>query len=159
MNVEGALLWGFIATVALTTITASGQGLGFTRMSFPFMLGTIFTADRRRAKSIGLAVHFINGLLFAFLYAAAFESFGWSSWWLGTLFGLVHAGFLLAAVMPVMPSMHPRMAHENTGPQAGRRLQPPGFLALHYGYTTPLVSLLAHLVYGAILGGCYRLAG
>ncbi|MBI4512523.1 MAG: hypothetical protein HY702_00295 [Gemmatimonadetes bacterium] len=39
-----------------------------------------------------------------------------------------------------------------------RALEPPGFLALNYGRQTPLLSLLAHVVYGAVLGGFYRLA-
>jgi hypothetical protein len=36
-------------------------------------------------------------------------------------------------------------------------LQPPGFLALNYGRRTPLVTVAAHLLYGAILGAFYRL--
>ena len=33
-----------------------------------------------------------------------------------------------------------------------------GFLALNYGRRTPLVALLAHVIYGAILGAFYHLA-
>lgn len=35
-------------------------------------------------------------------------------------------------------------------------LEPPGFLALHYGYQTPMVTMLAHLSYGIVLGALYR---
>ena len=49
-------------------------------------------------------------------------------------------------------SMHPRVASEYEGPTAKKRLEPPGFLALHYGRNTPLVTLVAHIVYGAVLG-------
>jgi hypothetical protein len=31
-------------------------------------------------------------------------------------------------------------------------------MALHYGRRTPLVALVAHVVYGGILGAFYRLA-
>jgi hypothetical protein len=31
-------------------------------------------------------------------------------------------------------------------------LEPPGLLALNYGAGTPVVTLVAHLVYGAVLG-------
>jgi hypothetical protein len=31
-------------------------------------------------------------------------------------------------------------------------LEPPGFLLLNYGATTPLVTVLVHVVYGAIVG-------
>jgi len=33
-----------------------------------------------------------------------------------------------------------------------RKLEPPGFLALHYGYRTPMAALIAQTVYGIILG-------
>jgi hypothetical protein len=59
---------------------------------------------------------------------------------------------LLVLLLPMLPHLHPRMATEYQGPGGGRTLQPPGFLALHYGYRTPLTTLLAHAVYGAILG-------
>jgi hypothetical protein len=52
--------------------------------------------------------------------------------------------------------LHPRMAGEHRGPTAPRQLEPPGFMALHYGYQTPASVLVAHVVYGAILGGFYR---
>jgi hypothetical protein len=48
------------------------QGVGFTRMNLPFMLGTMFTPDRDRAKLVGFGVHLLNGWVLAFIYAAAF---------------------------------------------------------------------------------------
>ena len=36
-------------------------------------------------------------------------------------------------------------------------LEPPGFMALHYGVQTPLAILLSHVVFGLILGGFYHL--
>lgn len=32
-------------------------------------------------------------------------------------------------------------------------------MALNYGRQTPLITLLAHVVYGGMLGGFYRLVG
>ena len=48
------------------------------------------------------------------------------------------------------------MASEIRGPTAVRQLEPPGFLARNYGLATPFTSLIAHVVFGAILGGLYR---
>ena len=48
------------------------------------------------------------------------------------------------------------MASELRGPTPTRQLEPPGFLALHYGRRTPIVSIVAHMAYGAMLGGMYR---
>jgi len=137
---------------------AGGQELGLTRMSLPYMLGTMATADRDRARLLGFGMHLVNGWLFAVIYAAAFESWGRATWWLGAGIGFVHAFFVLTAAMPVLPSLHPRMASEEQGPTPTRQLEPPGFLALHYGRRTPIAVVLAHLVFGAILGAFYHLA-
>jgi hypothetical protein len=34
-----------------------------------------------------------------------------------------------------------------------KALEPPGFMALNYGYATPVTTLAAHALYGAVLGG------
>jgi hypothetical protein len=156
MRWKGSALWGFVGTVVLTVFLAGSQGLGLTRMNLPFMLGTMVTADRERAKLVGFGMHLVNGWLFALVYTAAFESWRRSTWWLGGLIGLVHALFVLTAAMPLLPSMHPRMASEQHGPTPTRQLEPPGFLALNYGRRTPASVVVAHILYGAILGAFYR---
>jgi hypothetical protein len=148
---------GVVATIVLTTLMAAAQALRVSRMSIPFLLGTMFTPDRRRARLIGFMAHLMNGWVFALVYALAFESWGRATWWLGAGIGLVHVLFVLVAAMPLMPGMHPRMANEEHGPEPTRQLQPPGVLARNYGYGTPLAALLAHLAYGAVLGGFYQL--
>lgn len=156
MNVSSLLLWGFISTLVLTTIMAAGQGLGFSRMSMPLLLGTMFTTNRDRAMTVGFVVHFLNGWFFGLLYAAAFESLGLATWWLGAAAGLIHGLFVLVAGMSILPGLHPRMASERHGPTPTRQLQPPGFMGLHYGGATPLITLLAHAVYGAMVGSFYQ---
>lgn len=155
MNVGSWLLWGFVGTVVLTSALAASQGLRLTRINLPYLLGTMATPDRDRAKLIGVFVHFINGWLFSLLYVAAFAASGLHTWWFGALAGAVHAIFVLSVAMPLLPALHPRMADEQQGPTAVRQLEPPGFLALHYGVRTPISILTAHLLFGAILGGFY----
>jgi uncharacterized membrane protein YagU involved in acid resistance len=157
VNWGDLLLWGFVSTLFLTGLMAGSQGLGLTRMNLPFMLGTMFTPDRDRAKLVGFGVHLVNGWLLALLYAAAFQSWGLATWWLGLAVGLAHGLFVIVVVMPMLPGLHPRMASEQRGPEPTRQLEPPGFLALNYGRRTPLSVLFAHLVYGTILGAFYRL--
>lgn len=158
MNVRSIALWGFVSTLVLTSLMAGSQALGLTRMSLPYLLGTMVTADRDRAKLAGFGMHLVNGWLFASLYAAAFQSWRRATWWLGAATGLVHAVFVLVASSSVLPALHPRMASEEQGPTPTRQLEPPGFLALNYGRRTPLAVILAHLVYGGILGAFYRLS-
>ena len=158
MNAGGVLLWGFVASLVVTATMSAGSGLGLSRMSLPLMLGTMFTANRDRAPIIGFAAHLVLGWLLASLYALAFESWSRATWWLGLGIGLIHALVVLVAVMPILPSVHPRMASEHHGPEPTRQLEPPGFMALNYGGGTPLITLLAHLFYGTILGAFYHLS-
>jgi uncharacterized membrane protein YagU involved in acid resistance len=158
-NIGSILLWGFVATVVLTALMQGAQSLGLSRMSIPFIVGTMFTGNRDHASVFGFAGHVVFGWLFALLYALAFESWQRSSWWLGAGIGVVHGMAVLVALMPVLPGFHPRMASEQRGPEPTRALEPPGFLALNYGHRTPLVALVAHMVYGAIIGAFYILAG
>jgi uncharacterized membrane protein YagU involved in acid resistance len=146
-----------VATLALTTVMAGSQGLRLTRMNLPYMLGSMFTPSRDRAKLIGFGVHLLNGWLFSLGYVAAFHSWGRATWWAGAAIGLMQAVFVLTVGMSLMPSLHPRMASEQKGPTVTRQLEPPGFLALNYGYQTPASVLLAHLIYGAILGMFYSI--
>jgi uncharacterized membrane protein YagU involved in acid resistance len=155
MNWGSWLLWGFASTVVLTSILAGSQGLGMTRMNVPYLLGTMITPDRDRAKLIGILLHFVNGWVFSLVYVAAFQAIGMATWWFGALVGLVHAIFILAVAFPALPALHPRMANEQYGPTVARQLEPPGFLGLHYGIRTPISVLVAHMIFGAILGTFY----
>ena len=157
MNVGHWLLWGFVATVVLTSLMSASQGLGFTRMNLPYMLGTMFTPSRDRAKLVGFFLHLVNGWFFSLIYVAAFQLWGGATWWFGALTGLVHASFVLTAGMWLLPGLHPRMASEQQGPTLMRQLEPPGFLALNYGYETPISVIVAHVAFGIILGGFYTL--
>jgi len=150
------VLWGFLATLVLTTSLRLCQALQLTRLDLPYLLGTGLTSDRDRAKLVGTGVHFLNGWWLAFLYAAYFHALGRATIWLGALMGLLHAAFVLAIVVPSLPAAHPRMASETRGPDPTRLLEPPGFLALNYGKQTPVVTIAAHVVYGMILGGLCR---
>jgi hypothetical protein len=150
------LLWSFVATLFLTGLMSGSQNMGLTRMNIPYMLGTMVTPDRDRAKLAGSFLHFLNGWGFAFLYTAAFDSWRRAGWWRGAAIGIVHALFVLAVGVPLLPALHPRMAGEQHGPSPTKQLEPPGFMALHYGPRTPISVVLAHVIYGAILGQFYQ---
>lgn len=153
------LLSGFIGTVVLTAIQEGSQQARLTRMSIPYLLGTMFTPGREKAKIVGFLVHLVNGQIFAFVYFALFAALGGGGIWRGLLFGVAHAVVVLLVVVPLMPSIHPRMASEQQGPTVTRQLEPPGALALHYGATTPLFVLLGHAAYGMLLGALYKPPG
>jgi hypothetical protein len=145
-------VWGFVATSALSIVLQGSQGLGLSRLSLPFLIGTLFTGNRDRASIYGFAFYIVGGWIFAFMYYLVFSSVHISHWWFGALIGAVHGLMLLVVILPILPHMHPRIATEFDGPTALRRLEPPGFMGLNYGRSTPFSTVVGHMIYGAILG-------
>ena len=155
----GAVVGGIVGTIVLTTLLRAASELGFTRMDLPFLLGTALTADRVRAKAGGYALHFVFGLLFALGYYGIFRVVGHSGFLLGAGFGLVHALFAGSALVNVMlPAVHPRMGSGFDAAGSTPLLEPPGFLLVNYGRQTLVATVVAHVAYGAIVGGFIRLA-
>ena len=154
MNIWGAAAGGFVGTLVLTTALSTAGELGLTRMDLPFLLGTIVSADRARAKALGYIMHFVVGLLFAMVYFGIFSAIGRSGWWLGAAFGLVHGLFAGTALVNVLlPVVHPRMGMPWSAAADSPLLEPPGFMMLNYGRRTPLATIIAHVAYGTIVGG------
>jgi uncharacterized membrane protein YagU involved in acid resistance len=157
MNWTSWILSGFVATIVLSAALAASQGLGFTRMNLPYLIGAVITDDRDKARLYGFMVHMLNGWAFSIIYVLIFEATRNTSWWLGLIIGLLHALFVLSVGMMLLPTLHPRMASERHGPRSRRQLEPPGFMALNYGYQTPISVFLSHAAFGVILAGLYRL--
>jgi hypothetical protein len=150
----GALAGGFVGTIVLTSGLRVAQELGWTRMDIPLLLGTVFTDDRDRATVIGVAVHFLNGLLFALGYYAIFRAVDQAGWAFGAALGVVHAALAGGVLVTLLlPAVHPRMGTPWSDAEETPLLEPPGFLLVNYGRRTALWTLLGHVVYGAIVGG------
>lgn len=152
MDWGGWATFGFAATVMLTAILVAAQMSGQTRMDLPMMLGTVFVDDPDRARVVGALIHLLNGQFFALFYAAGFAQLDLATWWLGACFGLLHGIAALTLIIPLLPGIHPRMASERQGPTRAVILEPPGLFGLNYGRSTGVVTLVAHIAYGALLG-------
>jgi hypothetical protein len=157
--VAEALVGGVVGTVVLTTALTGASELKLTRMDIPFLLGTALADDRDRARIIGFVLHFMFGLLFALAYALAFAAIGHAGWLSGMLLGIVHALFAGTVLVNVMlPLVHPRIGTPFTAADSTPLLEAPGFMLLNYGRATPVMTVLAHMAYGAIVGGFIGLA-
>jgi hypothetical protein len=154
MSLAGALAGGFVGTVVLTTGLRLAQELGLTRMDIPLLLGTMFSEDRTRANVVGYAFHFLNGLVFSLLYAAVFYAVDQAGWLFGAALGIVHAAFAGGALVNILlPLVHPRMGTRWSDAKESPILEPPGFMLRNYGRHTALAAIVAHMAYGAIVGG------
>jgi hypothetical protein len=156
----GALVGGIAGTLVLTTALRAATELRLTRVDLPFLLGTAVTENRRRADVLGYLLHFGFGIVFAFGYYGVFRAIGADGWWLGAVFGLFHGLFAATALVNVLlPAVHPRMATRLSAAGTSPLIEPPGFLMLNYGRSTPVVTLIAHIAYGTIVGGFASLSG
>ena len=152
MDWSGWAIHGIVATTLLTAVLVGAQLGGLTRLDIPLMLGTFFVDDPDRARFFGVITHLGAGQFFALFYSAGFSDLGQSGLTLGGLAGLAHAAVALTLLVPLLPSIHPRMASDRTGPESAAELEPPGLWALNYGWGTPLVMVAAHIVFGMYLG-------
>jgi hypothetical protein len=160
VSVWGALAGGFLGTLVLTTALRTANELGLTRVDLPFLLGTALTGDRARAKALGYLLHLVAGEMFALIYYAIFSAVDTSGWALGALLGLLHGIVSATALVNVLlPAVHPRMGSALSAADSHPLLEPPGFLLRNYGRATPTATLLAHIAYGAIVGGFVSMAG
>jgi hypothetical protein len=152
MDWQGWALFGLVATSVLTAVMIAAQMAGLTRLDLPLVLGTLVTADPDKARVAGFFIHLAAGQGFALGYAAVFALLHQASWWLGALLGLLHVAVALTVILPLLPGIHPRMASTRAGLTTTAALEPPGLLGLNYGIQTPAVAVVAHVIYGAVLG-------
>ena len=149
------IFWGFVASIALVLTESIAQGLGLTRLNLPLILGAGITPDRDRARAVGILLHIVMGWLFSSFYVIAMSFLGGPTWYRGAIIGLAHALFICVIGWQILPGIHPRMASETHGPSATPMLEPPGFMGLNYGVSTPLTVFVTHAIFGAILGAGY----
>ena len=99
------------------------------------------------------------GEVFALIYYAIFAAIDTSGWLVGASFGLLHGVVSATALVNVLlPVVHPRMGSTLSAADSAPLLEPPGFLMRNYGRGTPIATVLAHIAYGAIVGGLASIA-
>lgn len=147
ISVIGIIVAGLIAAIVFSGFTAFARWMGMTTMSIEKTLGTMF-GDGAVATGIGTVLHLTAGVGFALVYAVIFQSLGIvSGWFAGGVIGLVHGLVVGALVMPMVGAVHPAV-------HAGK-MTAPGFFAVNRGQMTPVGLIVAHIVFGTVLGGVY----
>lgn len=152
-SVGPALLAGLVGTCAMTAAMMMGRAMGMTSMDIALITGGMMTGDERRARMVGMVVHFVvmGTVVFGLIYAAVFHWTGSAGWLAGLVTGLVHGLVVGVLAMPMMGAVHPRMR----GSGDGFRLGAPGFMGIGYGKGTPMGLLMGHLIYGVVVALVY----
>lgn len=142
-----AFLAGVVGGVGTEIFLWLVRMIDYAQMNLSMVLGAMVTQQVSAGTwLIGFVIHLIVSGLIALIYAVFFELFRLGTWWLGLLFGVVHA-VISGAVMIAMPLMHPAMPE---------LFPAPGFMAINYGGRSLIVFLVMHMLYGLIVGAIYQ---
>ncbi len=134
MNITRGLLAGFAATVALSALMVAKGMMGLMpELNVIRMLGAMTGGG----PIVGWIAHFVIGTVFwgigfAWLYP---KIPGRKAWIKGVLFGLGAWVLMMLLVMPM----------------AGA-----GLFGLRLGMAAPVMTLMLHAIFGAVLGAVYR---
>lgn len=152
-DITAAVLAGLLGGVAFLLVVYMGLTVGMTQMNFLYILGTMMApqAQERTVYTIGLAAHMMAsvgfglahaGLLHAVGVSSVAEAVGWDF-----LIGALH-GMAILALMPMMLTTMHVLVRRGQIPH-------PGVALVGFGSMTPMGSLMAHVMFGLVVGAVY----
>lgn len=147
----GAIVWGAVGALAMSIVWAMGRAMEMTRLSMSALLGSMLAEpDTTEARSVGMGLHLIVGALLGVAWVYTMALFNWAATWLS---GMLWGGFISLLALLMISSIgvvHPKI-------RDGRE-EDPGTAGENLGKMTPFAIVVAHLVFGLVLGGMYQLA-
>lgn len=132
-NIAKGMISGFVATVVLSLLMIMKSSMGLMpELNIIKMLSGMMSSG----PAMGWAVHFMIGtIMWGGLFALLVHNLPGGSLWLkGMFFGVGAWLLMMVAVMPM----------------AGA-----GVFGMKFGIAVPIMTLMLHLIYGAVLGGVY----
>jgi hypothetical protein len=109
--------------------------LGIGKIDVFLAVGALITSKPDKAFTYGYILHFISGIVFAYVYwgLIALTSLP-MVWWAFGMAGFIHGIIVMLLVSIAVMEHHPIARFHERGPMTG------------------LAQLLAHIVYGVVLG-------
>ncbi len=145
VDARRGLLAGLAGTAALTLILAWGPTVGAPPLNLPLWDGTFLTLNLGWAIALGYLAHFAIGSGLALLYQRRVRTLWRVEPWLS---GAVYGAWVWLALMlvglPLFDVLDPLVSDG--------LLTAPGLFALGLGITAPVMLLVAHLVFGGLVG-------
>ena len=137
VDIRDAIIAGSTGRMAMILLIYLGPLLGLPRIDAVSLLGSLAAKNKESAVTLGGAIHFSIGILFALIYAALWGlGIGSPTWYWGITYGAVHGIlviFLLFAAMRLFPQLS---EHFTTG-------------------TMAIAILLNHIIYGLVVAVIY----
>jgi hypothetical protein len=137
LDIRDAIIAGSTGRMAMILLIYFGPLLRLPRIDAVSLLGSLAAKNKESAVTLGGAIHFSIGVLFALVYAALWGlGIGSPTWYWGIIFGAVH-GILVISLLLV-----------------GMRLLPQ--LSSHFNTWTVMIAiLLNHIIYGLVVAIVY----
>ncbi len=148
-----AVFAGAIGALAMLVVIYGGRAMGMTRMDLLRTLGTMVLpkGSTSTVYGVGLMIHLMMGAGLALIHTGLLHAFDPTSTaaaaGLGILIGAVH-GTMVTAAMPVMLRMGHPLVKDGT-------IDDPGPAMTGFGKMTPVGMVMAHVVYGLVVGAIY----
>ncbi len=137
VHVRDAIIAGSTGRMAMILLIYIGPLIRLPRIDAVSMLGSLAAPTKESAVTLGGAIHFSLGVIFAIFYAALWSvGIGSPTWYWGMLFGTVH-GLLIIVLLLVATRIFPQL--------------PPHFNNL----AAMMAILLNHIVYGVVVALVY----
>ena len=137
VHIRDAIIAGSTGRMAMLLLIYAGPLLGLPRIDVVSSLGSLAAPNKQDAVTLGGAIHFTVGILFAIIYATLWSvGIGSPTWWWGLIFGALHR--LLVIVMLLL---------------AMRRYPP--LSEIISGLPVIVAILLNHIVFGVVVALVY----
>src|SRR5436190_261615 len=115
VHVRDAIIAGSTGRMAMLLLIYGGPLIGLPRIDVVSLLGSLAAPNKQDAVTLGGAIHFTMGILFAMIYAAFWSvGIGSPTWWWGIIFGAIH-GILVIVLLFVMMRVHPQLSQSLKG--------------------------------------------
>ncbi|MGA7394812.1 MAG: DUF6789 family protein [Terrimicrobiaceae bacterium] len=129
------LIGGIVGTVAMSAFLLLPRWLGIGKIDVIPAVGALITGKTENAFSIGYIVHFASGIVFAYIYWGLLLLMKMPLvWWAFAMAGCIHGIVVMLLVCITVMEHHPIARYHERGPMTG------------------LAQLIAHIVYGVVVG-------
>ena len=129
------LIGGIVGTAAMSVLLLFPRWLGIGKIDVIPAVGALITGKAENALSIGYVVHFVSGIIFAYVYWGLLVLMKIPIvWWAFGMAGFIHGIVVMLLVCITVMEHHPIARYHERGPMTG------------------LAQLFAHIVYGVVVG-------
>lgn len=137
-HVRDAIIAGSTGRMAMILLIYIGPFIGLPQIDPLSVLGSVAAPTKEAAVTLGGAIHFSVGVLFAVVYAALWSiGIGHPTWTWGLLFGTVHGLLVIVLLRVGAVRMYPQMSS-------------------YVSQARVLIAIvLSHIIYGVIVAVVY----